>query len=110
MPAGRERIVICCDCGAEVKTRYSRTLRCKECAVKHNREQSRETRAKKRAENRKGRKFQTKYEKPDNDQFCDTPENIQKCLNCTKPKCGNCLASKYTKKTDRKYERKKESA
>jgi hypothetical protein len=63
-----------------------------------------------REKKRKGAKSLAKYEKPDNDQFCDTPENIQKCLNCTKPKCGNCLASKYVRKSDRKYERRKERA
>lgn len=23
--------------------------------------------------------------------YCDSPERIQKCLNCTKPECDNCL-------------------
>jgi hypothetical protein len=99
MAKGRERIVICLDCGAEVKTRYSRTLRCKECAQKHQREQKKIALEKRREQRRMEQGVETEkftY------QFCDSPENIQKCLNCTLPKCKNCLSYGYVKKKDRK--------
>lgn len=98
MARGRERIVICLDCGAEVKTRYSRTLRCKECAKKHVKEQNKIADKKRRERQRMGRCMDSEKFSY---QFCDSPENIQKCLNCTKPKCGNCLGYSYTKKADR---------
>ena len=33
--------------------------------------------------------------------FCDSPEKIQKCLNCTKPVCTNCLSSRAEKSRKR---------
>ena len=98
MARGRERIVICLDCGAEVKTTTSRTKRCKECAYKYNKERQRVYEARRRA------KLESQEKPPfviEDYHFCDSQENIQKCLNCTRPKCGNCLGYSYTKKADR---------
>jgi hypothetical protein len=87
-----ERVFNCPDCGVEVRTKYPRTLRCKVCAEK----KRRETR-----NNWTGRK------KPMTDadyarrahrvailelETCDSLENVQKCLNCKKKKCNNCLS------------------
>lgn len=102
MPLGKERIVICRDCGAEVKTRASRTLRCKECAQKHIQEKRKLTLEKFR-EKRRNEEI-AEYEKFTY-QFCDSPENIQKCLNCERAKCVNCLSPANQRYAKRKAER-----
>lgn len=99
MARGRERIVICLDCGAEVKTTTSRTLRCKECAKKHLNERRKMAEEKRREQRRMEQSVE--FEKFTY-QFCDSPENIQKCLNCTKPTCRNCLSYNYEKKKGKK--------
>jgi hypothetical protein len=97
MPRGKERIVICVDCGAEIKTTTSRTQRCKACAYERIKERARQKAAQKSVELAKQEK--TPYVMEDY-HFCDSPENIQKCLNCTRKKCGNCLGYAYKKKTE----------
>ena len=101
MRGQKERTFNCPDCGVEVTTMYNRTLRCKECAKKRNAEQKK---AANRRQNDKRRMNRAATEKPTrrNDLFHDSPEDIQKCLNCTRPKCGNCLSYMYTKKADRR--------
>lgn len=92
MSAGKERIIICADCGIEFPTKYSRTLVCKECAAKRQiiYEQRR---------NEKKRMQRAVDPERAEIHLCDSPEKIQKCLNCTKEDCNNCLgwASNATK-------------
>ena len=98
----RERIIICLDCKAEVKTRYSRTVRCPECSKKHAKEEQKKRLERQREENAAREKVIVGYK---SDQFIDSHENIQKCLNCKMPRCVNCIA--YA--TQRRYiERRKE--
>ena len=33
----------------------------------------------------------------------DDPDNIQMCLNCTKPRCTNCLSPTPERKTEKNY-------
>ena len=100
MALKKERVFNCPDCGVEVRTKYIGTARCEECAKKRTAELKKKWRQEK--EHLRVRK------KPDtlSDfyelQCCDTPENVQKCLNCKKPKCGNCLSYVYRKKADRR--------
>lgn len=84
----KERTIICEDCGAEVVTRGGRAKVCPECAKKRQRERERKVKERKRDLNSIKKTFAPAGM---SDQFCDTPENIQKCLNCTRPKCNNCL-------------------
>ena len=99
MPRGRERIVICVDCGAEVKTTTSRTQRCNACAYQRVKERARQKAKEKSAKIAQEEKTPYVMETY---HFCDSPENIQKCLNCTKQKCRNCLGNLYRKKPDRR--------
>ena len=100
MPNGKERVFNCPDCGVEVRTKYSRTVRCKECARKRNLE------LKKKWHDENDPLRDRRRLVADKDfydlQCCDTPENVQKCLNCQKPKCGNCLGYVYRKVAERR--------
>lgn len=87
MAAGKERIIICAECGAEVITRYSRTRFCLECSARRNMGsimRSNERQRKERMEN--------EVEPDEPIHFCDSPEKIQMCLNCKRKECTNCLA------------------
>lgn len=89
MAAGKERIIICEECGAEVVTKYSRTRFCKECAEKRAKiqyDQKLEWLRQKRA-------MEDKVEPEEPIHTCDSPEKIQMCLNCKRKECTNCLAS-----------------
>lgn len=97
-----ERVFNCPDCGVEVITKYSGTLRCKECARKHALECKK--RWHRENDHLRNRKKQGAPGETDDTHFCDSPENIQKCLNCKKPKCGNCLGYVYVKKANRRAE------
>lgn len=81
------RTIICDTCGIEVVTTGRHTLRCKECARKVV-----------NAKQRKARKIRRLMngEIPGGDLiWChDSPEEIQMCLNCKRPECGNCLKRK----------------
>lgn len=83
MPAGKERIIHCADCGVEVVTYSNRTKFCRECAGKQQWKYEKNRQEKERLE---------KNTDPDPTYHaCDSPEKIKKCLNCTKPVCNNCL-------------------
>jgi hypothetical protein len=93
----KERVFNCPDCGVEVVTKYSRTARCVECAKKRTKELKRRW----HVENEHLRVRQRVADKGFYElQCCDTPKNVQKCLNCKKPKCTNCLGYAYTKETE----------
>ena len=80
----RERIIICATCGKEVVTASNNRKRCPECAEqKRKMDQHKAWKAKKVMQG----------ENPENALiwFCDSPENIKKCLNCKRPDCHNCL-------------------
>ena len=101
----KERTFNCPDCGVEVKTPYSRTLRCRECTRKHNLEYRKQWHKENdHLRNRKKRKSDAIGD-PETTHFCDLQENIQKCLNCERPKCGNCLGTTGARE---RYMRKKE--
>ena len=88
MAAGKERIIICEECGAEVVTKYSRTRFCPKCA-----EERAKTQYDQKLERlRQERAMEDKVEPEEPIHLCDSPERIQQCLNCTKPYCTNCFA------------------
>lgn len=101
-----ERVFNCPDCGVEVKTKYHRTVRCKECARKHKLEYRREWHQKNGAllmtEEAIARRNNGAFDDREGFHRGDSPEDIQKCLNCQRPKCRNCLGYMYTKKSDRR--------
>lgn len=84
----KERIFNCPDCGVLVKTTVANKLRCRECAENWHRERAREAQA--RLQER--RKAGIEPKPRDVNEYHDSPENIQKCLNCKLPKCKNCLS------------------
>jgi hypothetical protein len=87
-----ERVFNCPDCGVEVRTVYPRTLRCKECAEKKRRNARNNWKRRNRPRTdeelarREHRIAILELE------TCDSLENVQKCLNCKKKKCNNCLS------------------
>jgi DNA-directed RNA polymerase subunit RPC12/RpoP len=83
----KERIIICVTCGKEVVTKGTTTKRCPECSKINTQ--------------RKNREYQIalslmRENNAENNSiwFHDSPEDIQKCLECKKPKCKNCLQSR----------------
>ena len=99
-----ERVFNCPDCGVEVKTKYSRTLRCKECARKHDLECKRQWHKENGAllnTEEAVKKRESARAEDDSLHFCDPPENIKKCLTCERKKCNNCL-SMYARSKEEK--------
>ena len=88
MAAMKERTIICEDCGVDVITRGGRTKVCPECAKKRCKERWKKAGERRREVNEIKKTFAPAGM---TDQFCDTSENIQKCLNCARAKCNNCL-------------------
>ena len=83
-------MIRCADCGAEVLATHNKTKFCPECRKRR----EREGQLRYRARMRKKRKAEKPEEAIDREvHYCDSPENVQKCLNCNKPKCTNCLHS-----------------
>lgn len=78
----------CADCGVETLATHNATKFCPECAKRRRQESMarayERVRLKRQAE---------KPEDPDEREihYCDPPENIQRCLNCEKEDCSNCL-------------------
>lgn len=82
------RVIQCADCGAEILATHNRTKYCTACAKQREKEGAARRKAKQR------KKLQAERPEGPEDRevhYCDSPENVQKCLNCTKPKCTNCL-------------------
>ena len=85
-----EIVFNCPECGVEVRTRYKNRKFCKECAKRRCVESNRRADAK-RKERRRAERQTTEPVHKEEIYFHDSPEDIQKCLNCTKPRCNDCL-------------------
>jgi hypothetical protein len=96
-----ERVFNCPDCGVEVKTKYTRTLRCKECAEKKRRETRNNWKGRKRPLTEAEMMRRAARVEMEALQTYDPPENIQKCLNCTRTKCNNCLSLQVSTKGEK---------
>lgn len=82
------KMIRCADCGAETLATHNKTRFCSDCAKRRDKEsRARST------ERQMQKRMRKKPEEPDDREihFCDPPENVQKCLNCDKPDCTNCL-------------------
>ena len=102
MAGRKERVFNCPGCGVEVRTMWGTRKFCPECAEKRRQESAKKAEAK-RQERRKAEAKKAADEKSDNKLYMhDSQEDIQKCLNCKKPKCGNCLGYVYVKKANRR--------
>ena len=92
MAGRKERVFNCPGCGVEVRTLYATRKFCPECAEKRLKESSKKAQAKLQ-ERRKAEAKKAADEKSDNKLYMhDSQEDIEKCLNCTKPKCNDCLS------------------
>lgn len=91
-----EIVFNCPECGAEVRTRYRNRKFCEACAERRRKEAAKRADAKRKEKDKAARRAMAKTEDKElvhNEEiyFHDSPEDIQKCLNCTKPKCNDCL-------------------
>lgn len=87
-----ERIFNCPDCGVEVRTMYPRTLRCKVCAEKKRRETRNNWKGRKSPPTEAEMLRRAARAEMEALRAYDPPENIQRCLSCTRKKCNNCLS------------------
>ena len=88
--AWKEKIIKCAECGAETRATHNKTKFCPECAARRNMESTMRSHKRRRKE-----RMENRVEPEEPIHTCDSPEQIQKCLNCTKPDCDNCLRFGY---------------
>lgn len=91
------RVIQCEDCGAEILATHCRTKCCPECRKKRDRENL----AKRKARAHRKRQAEKPEAKRREEHYCDSPEKVRMCLNCTKQECDNCLKSVATPKRGR---------
>lgn len=82
----KKRLIVCAECGIEVIATHNKTKFCPECSARRNMESIRRSNERRRLE-----RMQNDVEPEEPIHLCDSPERIQKCLNCTKPDCNNCF-------------------
>lgn len=82
------KMINCADCGAETLATHNKTKFCTACRERRDMESRERRRVRLQL-----KKQEEKPEEPDEREihYCDSPENVQKCLNCEKPTCTNCL-------------------
>lgn len=82
------KMINCAECGAETLATHNKTKFCPDCAKRRDQESRL-----KETERKMQKRMEEKAEILDDREihFCDSPENVQKCLNCKKPDCTNCL-------------------